>query len=194
MHWVILAIAGPLQGEEYLLESALEIGRSGDLAIQLIAPSVSRRHAALRLDQDGTVELADLESRNGTYVRGERVNRCHLVSGDTFEVGSSSFRIEQRVGDPETTADDIQLNLLSGPAEDITAIFDRRGAVLSKAPQTVRPTTLPRAAGLSDRCEDPLHQEAIRRGWRFCPVCGLEPELESSDDSAPVPSTEPSTA
>jgi hypothetical protein len=50
-------------------------------------PGVSRRHATLSLQPDGTVTIVDLESANGTYVNGEQ-----LVSGvpraitDTDEV------------------------------------------------------------------------------------------------------------
>jgi pSer/pThr/pTyr-binding forkhead associated (FHA) protein len=48
------------------------VGRSAYCTIVISDPSVSREHAALRLTQSD-LQIADLGSRNGTFVNGDRV-------------------------------------------------------------------------------------------------------------------------
>ncbi|WP_407661350.1 ATP-binding cassette domain-containing protein [Frankia nepalensis] len=50
----------------------------------------SREHAALFVDADG-VEIVDLDSANGTYVNGHRVDRARLRAGDFFSIGHHVF-------------------------------------------------------------------------------------------------------
>jgi predicted component of type VI protein secretion system len=177
---VISVVAGPLQGEDYVFQERVEIGRSGDLAVQLIGSAVSRRHAEVRIESEGTALLTDLNSRNGTFVDGERIGTHVLVSGDTFEIGSSSFRFEIRQGDPPSPQNDLQLSLMSGPAEDVTEIYQR-----SRPGAPPRPTTVPGSQG-SGACDDPLHATAADQGWRFCPVCG-EPPNEGKTGEHTIP-------
>ena len=47
---------------------------------------VSREHAMVRVDK-GQLVVEDLESRNGTYVNGERIDRAELETGDCIGVG-----------------------------------------------------------------------------------------------------------
>jgi pSer/pThr/pTyr-binding forkhead associated (FHA) protein len=167
VHWVLRVISGPLEGEEFVIDGSAQIGRSGDIAVQLIGPSVSRHHAELRLEA-GRLTLVDLGSRNGTFVDGERIERRVLVSGGTFEIGKSSFVVEERPGLPEP--DDMKLNLLSGPVLDVTETFERSQLQM----RALRATTAPEARPEGE-CADPLHALAQKNGWRFCPVCGASP-------------------
>jgi pSer/pThr/pTyr-binding forkhead associated (FHA) protein len=48
---------------------------------------VSRVHCRLTVLPDGDLELADLESTNGTFVNGERIERVRLDPGDRVQVG-----------------------------------------------------------------------------------------------------------
>src|SRR5262245_42173339 len=73
------------------------LGRDLEGIIDIDSPSVSRRHARIRvLEHDATIE--DLESKNGTYVRGERVSTAPvtLSDGDDLRVGSVSLRFRQQ--------------------------------------------------------------------------------------------------
>ncbi len=49
-------------------------------------PTVSRRHARLRLDGDYWV-VCDLRSRNGTWVNGWRVEEAIIRDGDRLTMG-----------------------------------------------------------------------------------------------------------
>jgi DNA segregation ATPase FtsK/SpoIIIE, S-DNA-T family len=169
VHRVLRVVSGPLEGDEFLIDERLLIGRSGDLGVQLIGPSVSRRHAEVRVESDGSAVVCDLGSRNGTFVRGERIESRVLASGDTFEIGKSSFSYEERSGDPAT--DDPKLNLLSGPALDVTETQDRTPLIT----RALRPTSAPEARDDGGECRDPLHDLARAKRWRFCPVCGEPP-------------------
>ena len=79
------------------------LGRDLEGIIDIDSPSVSRRHARIRvLEQDVTIE--DLESKNGTYVRGERVSAApvSLVDGDELRIGSVSLRFRQQTASGST--------------------------------------------------------------------------------------------
>jgi hypothetical protein len=73
------------------------IGRGAHCDIPLRDPTVSRRHAELRLEPEGWV-LEDLASLNGVEVNGRRVTRAVLHEGDEVRLGESRMRFEP---DPE---------------------------------------------------------------------------------------------
>jgi DNA-binding winged helix-turn-helix (wHTH) protein len=87
-----------LQGEAgnaTLVEGDHLLGRGHDSAIPLAAPTVSRRHARLRIAR-GEAFLEDLGSRHGTFVGGERLSGPQrLEDGDELSLGSVrlTFRI-----------------------------------------------------------------------------------------------------
>lgn len=69
------------------------IGRDPALEIVLAEPTVSRRHATLRVSHD-RVELLDAGSRNGVSLNGRRIwQRADLTPGDRIEVGSINLRL-----------------------------------------------------------------------------------------------------
>ncbi len=70
------------------------IGRALDSDIPLsFEPTVSSRHAILRRHDRG-LRLADLHSRNGTWVNGQCVREADLQPSDTVVIGSTHFRFE----------------------------------------------------------------------------------------------------
>jgi len=48
---------------------------------------VSRVHCRLTVSPAGDLEVRDLESTNGTYVNGERIDAVMLTSGDRLQIG-----------------------------------------------------------------------------------------------------------
>jgi putative nucleotidyltransferase with HDIG domain len=65
-------ISGEVKGQVWESTSLLRAGRLASLEIVLDDSSVSRRHAEVRLGDDGWF-VRDLESTNGTYVNGVRI-------------------------------------------------------------------------------------------------------------------------
>jgi DNA-binding winged helix-turn-helix (wHTH) protein len=64
------------------------LGRDPDLELFLDSPSVSRRHAVIRVTA-GTATVEDLGSKNGTFVSERRVDSATpLADGDVIRVGS----------------------------------------------------------------------------------------------------------
>jgi pSer/pThr/pTyr-binding forkhead associated (FHA) protein len=62
------------------------IGRAPDCHLAVPSPSVSRRHAQLRLE-DGKWSAEDLRTRNGTWVNGQRIqSRTPLSHNDEIRV------------------------------------------------------------------------------------------------------------
>ncbi|RLB50762.1 MAG: hypothetical protein DRJ42_18190 [Deltaproteobacteria bacterium] len=67
------------------------LGRSRDCDLVLVDPSVSGRHARLSW-KDGHILLEDLGSANGTFVRGVKVERARIRSGEDVRFGSDALR------------------------------------------------------------------------------------------------------
>jgi multidrug efflux pump subunit AcrA (membrane-fusion protein) len=73
--------------ERFRLGVVSYLGRDEDNHVQLASEHVSHRHAVITATRRGFV-LTDLQSRNGTFVNGERVQEHTLVDGDRIELGS----------------------------------------------------------------------------------------------------------
>lgn len=66
----------------------VSFGREPANTMVLQDQRVSRLHARLSWSEQGWL-LEDLQSRNGTYVNGERVTSRLLRSGDQVQMGSA---------------------------------------------------------------------------------------------------------
>jgi DNA-binding winged helix-turn-helix (wHTH) protein len=82
-------------GSAMLREGEHIIGRNSEAAVFLDSPSVSRRHARIRV-ADGHATFEDLGSKNGSSVRGRRAHGpISLADGDVITTGvvELTFRI-----------------------------------------------------------------------------------------------------
>lgn len=70
------------------------IGRDESGGLVLADASVSRRHARVVYNDDGTVTVQDMGSTNGTAVNGQPIDRALLRPGDHLEVGAVSLRLD----------------------------------------------------------------------------------------------------
>jgi chromosome segregation ATPase len=78
-------------GIVHVLGRRTTIGRTPDNDLQIDAESISRHHAVVLYTNDATV-IEDLNSTNGVFVNGSKVNRCTLAEGDTITIGVTTFR------------------------------------------------------------------------------------------------------
>jgi DNA-binding winged helix-turn-helix (wHTH) protein len=66
------------------------IGRAEDCAVRIDSGRISRHHARIVVDGDGTATIEDLGSKNGTFLRGRRLTgAADLLDGDEIAVGSA---------------------------------------------------------------------------------------------------------
>ena len=74
--------------------TTIRIGRQPDNDIALTGNlEVSRHHAELRRNPDGSFEIIDLGSHGGTFVNGERITRTILTEQDIISIGHATFRL-----------------------------------------------------------------------------------------------------
>lgn len=67
--------------------SVKTLGRAVRADFIVEAPLVSRFHCRLTMSDAGQLEVADLESTNGTFVNDRKVQQAVLASGDRLRVG-----------------------------------------------------------------------------------------------------------
>jgi pSer/pThr/pTyr-binding forkhead associated (FHA) protein len=82
-----VADANPAKTFRLLPGAVRTIGRATGADFIVDAALVSRVHCRLTALPGGELEVRDLESTNGTFVNGERVEVARLVSGDRLQVG-----------------------------------------------------------------------------------------------------------
>ena len=88
---ILIVRSGPTAGARYLLDTDVTtVGRHPEADIFFDDVTVSRRHAEITR-ADGSFEIVDQRSLNGTYVNGERVDRARLANGSEVRIGK--FRL-----------------------------------------------------------------------------------------------------
>ena len=86
-------VTGPLAGRRLPLRGEVTVGRAGT-DLELNDAEVSRAHAVLRAQPDGTVEVEDLGSTNGTYIDDVPVTGPALLGpGQQLRIGSTVLRL-----------------------------------------------------------------------------------------------------
>ncbi|HEV2206922.1 MAG TPA: FHA domain-containing protein [Candidatus Acidoferrales bacterium] len=72
----------------------ISIGRAKSSGLVLDDPSISRVHAVVRANPDGSWQIIDRDSANGVLVRGAKVKEAVLRAGDKIVLGDFSLRFE----------------------------------------------------------------------------------------------------
>ncbi|MFD0313072.1 ABC transporter ATP-binding protein/permease [Streptomyces flavalbus] len=104
----------------------IRIGRGPDNDLVVDDLIVSRHHAELHTHPDGTYEIVDLGSHNGTYLNGLRVEEHAVVrQGDIVGVGHSDFCL---VGDQ--LQEYVDTGEVSLDVQDLTVAVERGDKVL----------------------------------------------------------------
>ncbi len=83
------------------------LGRVDEGVLWIDSPSVSRRHARIRVE-GGQAVLEDLGSKNGTYWRGQRISAPVLLSdGDEIRLGKVDLTLRILPVDTTTLTDQV---------------------------------------------------------------------------------------
>ena len=85
----LIAVAGPHQGADFPVTFPCALGREAltNQVVLSLDPSVSRRHAVLRREDDGVTVVADLASQNGTYLNDSLIDVAGIRDGDLLTLG-----------------------------------------------------------------------------------------------------------
>jgi len=95
-------IFGGSEREVQLISPGVTVfGRSQAADVPMDLPFLSRKHFAIGADGEYYVE--DMESRNGTFLNGNKVNKAPLSHGDRIEVGELTVIFEME-GQPKPAA------------------------------------------------------------------------------------------
>ena len=95
MHVRIKILHGSNAGKEVKIPvPKCLIGRADDCHLRPQSDAISRRHCVI-ITTDSEVVVRDLNSRNGTFVNGERVaEESVLLTGDILRVGPLEFEMQ----------------------------------------------------------------------------------------------------
>jgi len=92
---VLVCVEGPLSGQEFEIPpGGLVVGREGHVRVP--DEFLSRRHFEVVRDDDGTIRVHDLGSRNGTFLNTLPAKNTKVHQGDEITAGVNRFRIENR--------------------------------------------------------------------------------------------------
>jgi pSer/pThr/pTyr-binding forkhead associated (FHA) protein len=139
-------VEGSGAGRQIRLEGALEIGREGDMRLQLDDRQVSRRHARVT-PEDGRAWVEDLGSSNGTFVNDQPIHMPReIVPGDRLRMGLTvlELRTAQQVADQPSAVHPIP-NIAEVPRELLRPVPEEQLSAV--APPPPPPPPPPPAAG-----------------------------------------------
>jgi class 3 adenylate cyclase len=143
----------------------MTLGR-GEADVVIEDPEISRRHALVRAGSD-FFEIEDLDSLNGTWVNGLRIEETvRLKSGDVIRLGTSLLEVE-----------------LEAPPQP--PLVPAAWAAEPDEPASVSsPRSLARVGALEEgRCSECGAQSPIQA--RFCSSCGVALRTEPQPTAAP---------
>ena len=97
---LFLLVVGPGFTSSHVLPPAgtWMVGRDESAEVRIVDPLASRRHARMHL-QPGLVEVEDLDSANGTYIRDRKLpaaERTAVTVGETVTIGSTMLVVQRR--------------------------------------------------------------------------------------------------
>lgn len=91
----LIVLEGPLRGKEYEIPSdGLIVGREGHVRVP--DDYLSRKHFEVRRDEEGSIRVRDLGSRNGTFLNTLPARDTRIHGGDEIRAGVNRFRVEER--------------------------------------------------------------------------------------------------
>jgi predicted component of type VI protein secretion system len=173
--------------QELKSDEPVTIGRALECTLWLANPKLSRQHCRVQPD-DGKWVLVDLGSRNGTLMRGMRVDSHVLNDGDTFEL------------------DNAEITFRDGPLVPARPAAPEAGgtASLSGLNREIPKDLLPSRSNAPDRSADsslfatqaivqtvpmirpPRHMDSTLNGQRAVPLAFARPPAEPKVEVQPA--------
>jgi transcriptional regulator with AAA-type ATPase domain len=151
------------------------------LLVRVPGRFMSSIHARLS-PQDGVWVLEDAESKNGTFVRGERITRMPLGDGDVFDAGHALFALRLSLPTPRHCAVDVDSAALDDRPPGLRTLLPAAGARVEAFERVARsdiPVLLLGETGTGkELLARAVHDLSGRRGAFVAVNCGaLTPTL-----------------
>jgi hypothetical protein len=89
----VVIISGDDAGATYPIKESVSFGRAESNTVVLRDAKVSRQHAKI-VKQGEEYVLVDLNSSNGTFVNGERIEEHVLANNDEFQIGDTVLQFQ----------------------------------------------------------------------------------------------------
>jgi len=175
----VQVVAGPDSGKSVPIEGAMKIGSHTDAGLPLTDTTVSRFHVELQPRPEGVL-VRDLESKNGTYLSGTRVQEVIVEDQAVITVGKTGLKIsmiEEDLGVPEAQA---SFGKVIGNSQTMRQLF----GILEKVAPTDSTVMLLGETGTGKEVlAEAIHQRSKRAGKPFVVVdCGaVAPTLIESE-------------
>jgi class 3 adenylate cyclase len=173
----LLVKEGPLAGQHLRVDSMLVLGR-GNADLVIDDKEISRRHALIRTG-DGFFEIVDLDSLNGTWVNGVRIQApARLSPGDVIRLGKTLLEVEAEAE-----------RAPSPPLAPMDAVVPLKPSI--PAPEAPSPVPRPAVVSIEEgRCTE--CGTAVPSQARFCSYCGAA--LRTDEEGVPAPGRAPAPA
>lgn len=97
----LVVLNGERAGRHIPLTDRILVGRGVDCDLHLDVDDVSRKHAEVRVTEEGTYVVQDLGSQNGTWLNGVPVELQPLRPGDRLRIGGHTVVMLSLFGDVE---------------------------------------------------------------------------------------------
>lgn len=175
----LVVVEGPDASRAVPLDGERVVGSAKGVDLQLRDDTVSERH--LRVTPEaGRFRVVDLESTNGTFFEGSRVQSLEVTAGATFKAGRTTLRIE-----PQSRALDVRPSAsrrLGELVAESVAMREVFAVIELAAPRDVTVLVTGETGTGKELVARALHDASHRRRGPFVTVdCGALPEslLES---------------
>ena len=94
--WSLKILSGSQAGKEVFLQKGLVLlGRDSESTVHLPFNGISKKHAQITIKDSG-LELEDLQSRNGSFIKGKQIKKARLQDGDRFALHNIIFEVRKK--------------------------------------------------------------------------------------------------
>ena len=111
-----------LLSTEIFQRDVINIGKLARSHLRIEDENVSRMHAVIEVTRDGKIEIADLDSTNGTFLNTEQIKRSTLRHGDEITIGETRILVAIRMPSTQRRSNDGRTrNLATGDRPAFTS-------------------------------------------------------------------------
>lgn len=147
--WSLVALNHALTIKDFPLSGTLIFGRSKACDVCFSVTHLSRRHAKI-IATKTSLTVEDLNSSNGTFVNGKKVDKETLKNGDELRFDTLAFRVHGPVKQAEAEADhdrtEIRPTASSFKPKNTASAVKRAPVKNQKSKPNAAPRTEPRVS------------------------------------------------